>query len=54
MLVHFLDRVRRSASGPIAVGIVLEVSLEDRTRSTIGGKGDAVAWPLIRVAWIAL
>jgi hypothetical protein len=28
--VHFLDRVHRPASGPVAVGIVLEVSLEDR------------------------
>src|SRR6478736_3849202 len=29
MPVHFLDRVHRPASGPVAVGIVLEVSLED-------------------------
>jgi hypothetical protein len=29
MPVHFLDRVHRPTSGPVAVGIVLEVSLED-------------------------
>jgi hypothetical protein len=29
MPVHFLDRVHRPASGSVAVGVVLEVSLED-------------------------
>src|SRR5215510_13879664 len=37
MPVHFLDRVHRPASGPIAVGIVLEVSLEDRFEHDLGG-----------------
>src|SRR6202049_2146893 len=31
--VHFLDRVHRSANGAVAVGIVLEVRLEDRFTS---------------------
>src|SRR6266480_1761326 len=43
--VHFLDRIHRSATGAVAVGIVLEVRLEDRfqhepvctTRSRIVG-----------------
>jgi len=37
MPVHFLDRVYRPASGPIAVGIVLEVSLEDGFDHDLGG-----------------
>ena len=37
MPVHFLDRVHRPASGPVAVGIVLEVSLEDRLDHDLGG-----------------
>ena len=37
MPVHFLDRVHRPASGPVAVGIVLEVSLEDRFDHNLGG-----------------
>src|SRR6267154_4700914 len=37
MPVHFLDRVHRPASGPVAVGIVLEVSLEDRFDHDLGG-----------------
>src|SRR4051794_22647309 len=37
MPVHFLDRVHRPASGPVAVGIVLEVSLEDRFDHYLGG-----------------
>src|SRR3954451_15620158 len=36
MPVHFLDRVHRPASGPVAVGIVLEVSLEDRLDHHLG------------------
>src|SRR5271169_4147094 len=37
MPVHFLDRVHRPASGPVAVGIVLEVSLEDGFDHDLGG-----------------
>src|SRR6202158_4261927 len=37
MPVHFLDRVYRPASGPITVGIVLEVSLEDGFDHGLGG-----------------
>src|SRR5277367_1687231 len=37
MPVHFLDCVYRPASGPIAVGIVLEVSLEDGFDHDLGG-----------------
>jgi hypothetical protein len=37
MPVHFLDRVYRPASGPITVGIVLEVSLEDGFDHDLGG-----------------
>src|SRR5665811_674116 len=37
MPVHFLDRVYRPASGPVAVGIVLEVSLEDGFDHDLGG-----------------
>src|SRR6476659_865823 len=37
MPVHFLDRVHRPASGLVAVGIVLEVSLEDRLDHDLGG-----------------
>jgi hypothetical protein len=37
MPVHFLDCVHRPASGPVAVGIVLEVSLEDRLDHDLGG-----------------
>src|ERR1700729_1004419 len=36
MPVPFLDRVPRPASGPVAVGIVLEVSLEDRFDHDLG------------------
>src|SRR5665647_1130075 len=35
--VHFLDRVHRSANGAVAVGIVLEVRLEDRFQHELGG-----------------
>src|ERR1700688_1699189 len=35
--VHFLDRVHRSASGAVAVGIVLKVRLEDRFQHKLGG-----------------
>src|SRR6266568_4118487 len=34
--VHFLDRVHRSATGAVAVGIVLEVRLEDRFQHELG------------------
>src|SRR5438132_7417299 len=37
MPMHFLDRVHRPASGPVAVGIVLEVSLEDGFDHNLGG-----------------
>ncbi len=37
MPVHFLDRVHRPARGTVAVGIVLEVSLEDRFQHDLGG-----------------
>src|SRR6266851_5713920 len=37
MPVHFLDRVYRPACGPITVGIVLEVSLEDGFDHDLGG-----------------
>src|SRR3979490_2162996 len=37
MPVHFLDRAHRPASGPVAVGIVLEVSLEDGFDHDLGG-----------------
>ena len=37
MPVHFLDRVHRPASGAIAIGIVLEVGLEDRFQHELGG-----------------
>src|ERR1700681_4933286 len=37
MPVHFLDRVHRPASGRVAVGIVLEVSLEDGFDHDLGG-----------------
>ena len=37
MPVHFLDRVHRPAGGPVAVGIVLEVSLEDGFDHDLGG-----------------
>ncbi|WP_456683317.1 hypothetical protein [Bradyrhizobium sp. S3.14.4] len=37
MPVHFLDRVHRPASGPVAVGIVLEVDLEDGFDHDLGG-----------------
>src|SRR6202166_4744278 len=37
MPVHFLDRVHRPASGPVAVGIVPEVSLEDGFDHDLGG-----------------
>ena len=36
MPVHFLDRVHRPACGTIAVGIVLEVGLEDRFQHDLG------------------
>src|SRR6266498_3872407 len=35
--VHFLDRVHRSTTGAVAVGIVLEVRLEDRFQHELGG-----------------
>src|ERR1700676_695209 len=35
--VHFLDRVHRSANGAVAVGIVLEVRLEDWFQHELGG-----------------
>ena len=35
--VHFLDRVHRPARGPVAIGIVLEVRLEDRLQHELGG-----------------
>src|SRR5436189_4202957 len=37
MPVHFLDRVHRPANGPVAVGIVLEVSLEEGFDHDLGG-----------------
>ena len=37
MPVHFLDRVHRPARGPVAIGIVLEVSLEDGFDHDLGG-----------------
>src|ERR1700674_4877051 len=37
MPVHFLDRVHRPANGAIAVGIVLEVRLEDWFQHELGG-----------------
>src|ERR1700692_4276154 len=37
MPVHFLDRVHRPASGPVAVGIGREVSLEDGFDHDLGG-----------------
>src|SRR6202035_2841235 len=37
MPVPSLDPVSRPASGPVAVGIVLEVSLEDRFDHDLGG-----------------
>ena len=37
MPVHFLDCIHRPARGAIAVGIVLEVSLEDRLQHELGG-----------------
>ncbi len=37
MPVHFLDRVHRPACGTIAVGIVLEVRLEDWFQHELGG-----------------
>src|ERR1700688_611864 len=35
--VHFLDRVYRSTNGAVAVGVVLEVRLEDRFQHELGG-----------------
>src|ERR1700738_467802 len=35
--VHFLDRVYRSTNGAVAVGVVLEVRLEDRFQHALGG-----------------
>src|ERR1700682_3894861 len=35
--VHFLDRVSRSPKGAVAVGVVLEVRLEDRFQHELGG-----------------
>ena len=35
--VHFLDRVGRTTCGPIAIGTVLEVRLEDRFQNELGG-----------------
>src|ERR1700737_1860915 len=35
--VHFLDRVYRSTNGAVAVGVVLEVRLEDRFQPGFGG-----------------
>src|ERR1700730_2400351 len=37
MPVHFLDRLHRPASGRVAIGIVLEVSLEDGFDHDLGG-----------------
>ena len=37
MPVHVLDRVDRPACGAIAIGIVLEVRLEDRFQHELGG-----------------
>src|SRR5260370_32909445 len=34
--VHFLDRVYRSTNGAVAVGVVLEVRLEDRFQHELG------------------
>src|ERR1700726_2024756 len=34
--VHFLDRVYRSTNGAVAVGVVLEVRLEDRFQHALG------------------
>ena len=35
--MHFLDRVHRPADGAVAVGVVLEVRLEDRFQHELGG-----------------
>src|ERR1700730_13191483 len=35
--VHFLARVYRSTNGAVAVGVVLEVRLEDRFQHELGG-----------------
>ena len=35
--VHFLDRVGRTATGPVAIGSIVEIRLEDRFQHELGG-----------------
>ena len=34
--VHFLDRAGRTATGPVAIGSIVEIRLEDRFQHELG------------------